>query len=76
MISLATSGMVQLGEIPDPVTGRRQESLQAAQQMIDILSMLQEKTRGNLQPEESHLLDNLLYELRMKFLARAKVIKL
>lgn len=75
ILSLATSGMVHLGEVPDPVTGRRADNLEAARQMIDLLTMLQKKTKGNLAPEEAVLLENLLYELRMKFLAQAKVVK-
>lgn len=75
LISLATSAMVHLGEIPDPASRRRMENLEAGKQMIDILSILQEKTRGNLDPDEAHLLENLLYELRMKYLSKAKVIK-
>ncbi len=76
IISLATSAMAYLGEVPDPTTGKSMQSLEGAQQMIEILSLLQEKTRGNLDPEEAQLLEEILYELRMKFLAKAKVISL
>ncbi len=74
LLSLATTGMVHLGEIPDPATGKKGDNLQAAQQMIDIVCLLQEKTKGNLSAEESNLLENLLYELRMKYLAKSKVV--
>lgn len=74
LLSLATTGMVHLGEIPEPTTGQRSENVDAARQMIDILSILKEKTKGNLSAEETHLLDGLLYELRMKFLTKSKVI--
>ncbi|MFQ5928215.1 MAG: DUF1844 domain-containing protein [Acidobacteriota bacterium] len=74
LLSLATTGMVHLGEIPEPTTGQRSENVDAARQMIDILSILKEKTKGNLSAEEAHLLDSLLYELRMKFLTKSKVI--
>ena len=76
LFSLATSGMVHLGEVPDPATGQKVDNLEGAQQMIEILTILQEKTKGNLTPEENHILDSFLYELRMKFLAKSKVIKL
>lgn len=76
IISLATSAMAYLGEVPDPTTGKSMQSLEGAQQMIEILSLLQEKTRGNLDAEEAQLLEEILYELRMKFLAKAKVISL
>lgn len=76
LLSLATTGMVHLGEIPEPGSGQKMEDLEAAQQMIDILGILKEKTEGNLSAEESHLLENVLYELRMKFMGKSKAIKL
>jgi hypothetical protein len=76
LLSLATTGMVHLGEIPEPMTGQPAENLEGARQMIDILSLLKEKTEGNLSAEENRLLDGLLYELRMKFLSKSKTIKL
>jgi len=76
LISLATTGMVHLGEIPEPTTGQKMENLEGARQMIDILSILKEKTEGNLSTDESRLLEGLLYELRMKFLGKTKAINL
>jgi Domain of unknown function (DUF1844) len=68
VISLATTAAVHFGDIPDPNTGERQElDLAAAQQMIDLISLLQDKTKGNLTPDEAKLVDDLLYELRMRF---------
>jgi hypothetical protein len=68
VLSLATSAAVQFGDIADPSTGQPAEpNLEGAARIIDILSMLQEKTRGNLIPEEAQLLDDLLYELRLRF---------
>jgi hypothetical protein len=65
---LATSAAVQFGDIADPATGRSDEpNLEGAARFIEILAMLQEKTRGNLIPEEAKLLDDLLYELRLRF---------
>jgi len=75
LISLATTGMVHMGEIPEPTTGQVMQNLEGARQMIEILTLLKEKTGGNLSGEEEHLLENLLYELRMKFLSKSKVIK-
>ncbi len=75
LLSLATTGMVHLGEIPEPNTGQISEDLEGARQMIDILSILKEKTEGNLSGEEARLLENLLYELRMKFLSKSKSSK-
>ncbi len=76
VLSLATSAMAYLGEVPDPASGNKVENLEGAKQMIDILSMLQEKTKGNLDKDEDRLISSLLYELRMKYLSKARVIKL
>ena len=76
LLSLATTGMVHLGEMPEPSSGQKMEDLGAARQMIDILDILKEKTEGNLSSEESHLLENVLYELRLKFMEKSKATKL
>ena len=68
VLSLATTAAVHFGDIADPNTGDRQQpDLQAAHQMIDLIALLQEKTKGNLTSEEVKLVDDLLYELRMRF---------
>jgi hypothetical protein len=72
VMSLATTAAVHFGDVPDPATGASQANLPAASQMIDILAMLKEKTQGNLDAEESDLVDSLLYELRMRFVEAAK----
>jgi len=71
--SLAHTAAVHFGDIPDPVSGEKSEvNLPAAQQMIDILALLEEKTRGNLTAEERQLLDQILYELRLRFVEAGK----
>ncbi len=72
VISLSTQALAHLGEIPDPVAGNIQVDLGAARQLIDILGMLKEKTAGNLDTDESTLLDHALYDLRMKYVERAQ----
>ena len=68
VFSLASNAAVHFGDIPDPMTNeKRPPDLEAASQLIEILAMLEEKTRGNLTPEERQLLDQLLYELRMRY---------
>jgi hypothetical protein len=68
IISLATTAAVHFGDIADPNTGERhQPDLTAAYQMIELIALLQDKTKGNLTPEESKLVDDLLYELRMRY---------
>jgi hypothetical protein len=66
VMSLASSVLVHLGEIEHPEGGARERNLPLAKQTIDILGMLREKTRGNLNEAESQMLENLLYDLRMK----------
>ena len=68
ILSLATTAAVHFGDIPDPSTGEPLETnLVAAGQMIEIIAVLQEKTKGNLSDPEARLMDDLLYELRMRF---------
>ena len=68
VLSLATTTAVHFGDIPDPNTGKRGEpDLAAAGHIIELIAMLQEKTRGNLSSPEEKLLDDLLYELRLRF---------
>jgi len=67
VFSLSTSALFHFGDFPDPVTKNVEKNLPAAKQTIDILGLLREKTRGNLAPEEEQLLDNLLFELRMRY---------
>ena len=72
VLSLAHTAAVHFGDIPDPATGRpAPANLPAAQQLIDILALLEEKTRGNLKAEERQLLEQVLYELRMRYLQGA-----
>jgi hypothetical protein len=68
-LSLGTSALYHLGLVADPETGQPtgEPNVALARQTIDTLEMLQEKTRGNLDTEEAHLLESLLYELRMRF---------
>jgi hypothetical protein len=69
VISLASSAAIHFGDMPDPESGERQETnLEGAQQMIEILTLLEEKTRGNLTAEERQVLEQVLYELRMRYL--------
>lgn len=72
VLSLASSGLVQLGEVPDPETGAVQENILMAKHTIDILCMLRDKTQGCLEDDEKQLMDALLYELRMKYVLKSK----
>ena len=68
ILSLATTAAVHFGDLDDPNTGERGEpNLPAAAQMIELIAMLQERTKGNLIEPEERLVDDLLYELRLRF---------
>ena len=68
VLSLATTAAVHFGDIEDPNTGQRAEQdLAAAHQMIELIALLQDKTKGNLTSDEAKLVDDLLYELRMRY---------
>ena len=68
ILSLNTAALVHLGEIPDPLTNKKQVNLTLAKQTIDTLEMLKEKTKGNLSLDEEKLLQSIIYELKLKFL--------
>ncbi len=71
IFSFARSAFFHLGEEPDPATGEKKVSLPFAKEIIDILAMLEEKTKGNLTQEEDQLLKSLLYALRMRYVEAA-----
>ena len=72
VLSLASSALVQLGEVPDPETGHVVFDLRMAKHSIDILTMLQKKTRECLDSDEARLLEGLLYELRVKYVMKKR----
>lgn len=72
VISLGTQALVHLGEIPDPLTREVRTDLPAAQETIDILGMLEEKTRGNLDAGEAELLRRLLFDLRLRYVEKSR----
>lgn len=67
ILSLYSSGLVQLGKVEDPSTGKKDKDLVLARHTIDMIAMLEEKTRGNLTNDEKNLLRSLLSELRVSF---------
>ena len=70
ILSLASSALVQLGEVPDPANGQTVTNLVMARHSIDMLEMLRCKTKGNLDTQEQQMLESMLYELRMKFVMK------
>jgi hypothetical protein len=72
VLSLASSAAIHFGDLPDPISGDKAEpNLEGASQMIEILALLEQKTRGNLTAEERQLLEQVLYELRLRFVEAA-----
>jgi len=67
VVSMSHSALLHLGDAPDPSTGGHEKNLPLARQTIDILAMLQEKTRGNLSGNEERVLSQAVYDLRMRF---------
>ncbi len=67
VFSLSSSAFLHFGEIPDPSSGAKKKNLPMAKHTIDILGMLEEKTRGNLTSDEEQLFKNILYDLRMRY---------
>ena len=68
VLSLASTAAIHFGDMPDPAAGQRSEvNLDGAAQMIEILALLDQKTRGNLTAEERQILEQVLYELRLRF---------
>jgi hypothetical protein len=72
VVGLSTQALVHLGELPDPHTNQPAADLSAAQQLIDIIAMLEQKTHGNLDRDEQAMLEAILFELRMKYVERAR----
>lgn len=71
ILSLYSSALVQLGEMEDPATGAKGKNMDLAKQTIDMIIMLEKKTRGNLDNDEANLMTSLLHEVRLAFV-RAK----
>jgi hypothetical protein len=67
VFSLGTSALILMGEQLDPQQGKPPVNLAQAKEIIDILSMLEDKTRGNLNSDEQAVLVDMLYALRMKY---------
>jgi len=72
VLSLGSSALLHLGELEHPEGGSAEKDLPLAKHTIDILSMLEEKTKGNLTPAEEKLIQSLLYDLRLRYVNASK----
>jgi hypothetical protein len=70
-LSLGSSAFVHLGDAPHPETGQATTDLPLAKQTIDILDLLQQKTKGNLTEEEARFLESLLVDLKLRYVSRS-----
>jgi hypothetical protein len=72
VLSLSHSALVHLGEAPNPETGNVEKNLPLARQTIDLIAMLEEKTRNNLTGDEERLIGQILFDLRMRYVEMSK----
>ena len=72
VLSLASSVQIHLGLLPNPSTGKEEKNPDLAKQTIDLLGLLQEKTKGNLTEQEGSILEKILFDLRMQYLEAKK----
>jgi hypothetical protein len=72
VISLSTQALMHLGEIANPMSGKADTDVPAAKQMIDLLAMLKDKTAGNLNANEDRLMQDILFDLRMRYVEAVK----
>ncbi|MFO0675527.1 MAG: DUF1844 domain-containing protein [Polyangiaceae bacterium] len=72
VLSLSHSALMHLGEAPHPETHQQTENLALARQTIDLIGMLEEKTKGNLSGDEERLIAQILFDLRMRFVEHSK----
>ena len=72
VMSLNTSVLFHLGELPDPESGEKLVNLDLARHAIDTLVVLEQKTKGNLTDEEAELMRNILYDVKMRFVNAVK----
>ena len=66
-IMFASSALIHLGDAPDPLSGTQEVDLPQAQQTIDVLVLLREKTQGNRTDQETRILEQIIYDLQMRF---------
>ena len=69
---LASEALIALGDAPDPATGQRQRELSHASSVIDLLTLLREKTEGHRSPQETRALEDLIYDLQMRYVEATK----
>lgn len=72
--SIAMQAVAAMGDIPNPATGQKSQDLIQAKYLIDTIQMIEDKTKGNLTPEEAAMTKEFLYELKLKFVQKSQTI--
>jgi hypothetical protein len=72
VLSLSHSALMHLGEAPNPENGKVEKNLPLARQTIDLIAMLEDKTKGNLTGDEERLIGQILFDLRMRYVELSK----
>lgn len=72
ILSLSHSALVHMGEAPSPETGKPDKNLPLARQTVDVIAMLEDKTKGNLTGDEERLIGQVLFDLRMRYVEQTK----
>ena len=72
ILSLSHSALVHMGEAPSPETGKTEKNLPLARQTVDLIAMLEDKTKGNLSGDEERLIGQVLFDLRMRYVEQSK----
>jgi hypothetical protein len=68
--------LIKLGLVEDPISGKPQENLDLAKRLIDLLDLLKDRTKGNLEADEEKFLESILLQLKSRYLEKAKIINL
>jgi Domain of unknown function (DUF1844) len=76
VLLLYLPALIQLGLVEDPATGKVRENLGLAKRNIDLLDLLKDRTKGNLEPEEEKFLEGVVDQLKMAYLKRADLLKM
>jgi len=72
ILSLSSSVMLHFGDMEDPLSGKKEKNLPMAKHTIDMIDMLKEKTKGNLTADEERLMENILCEMKLRYVKESK----
>ncbi|MEW6455938.1 MAG: DUF1844 domain-containing protein [Acidobacteriota bacterium] len=76
LVPFYTQALIKLGEMEDPLSGEKDEDINFAKRLIDLIELFEKKTKGNLIQEEEKFVESILHNLRMLYLKKANIIKI